>query len=149
MSEKFPKIKANIRKINKQTARRFLDEIPILKKYMNEEGREIYDEYKATVQANKKDNVSMDVNAVDELITPLVEDGHIQTAYLKYALMKNNLGKSIIQTLDDFQIASWEDFIKHCVNNQQVSNMLLEKEESEEDIWVNSKLTHFRDKGII
>jgi hypothetical protein len=67
-----------------------------------------------------------------------------------FLLKKSDLGKQILPLLGkDFKWNGYEDFVNKCLENEQIKELLLPTEQQEEDAWIENKLNHFRNKGII
>lgn len=67
-----------------------------------------------------------------------------------YLLRNSELGKQILPLLgNDFKWNGYEDFVNKCLENEQIKNLLLPPEQQEEDAWIENKLNHFREQGII
>jgi hypothetical protein len=80
----------------------------------------------------------------------------IKSEYPMYLLKNSDLGKKILPLLgQDFKWNSYEDFVNKCLENKQIKNLLLPTEQpvppeqQEEDAWIENKLNHFREQGII
>lgn len=74
----------------------------------------------------------------------------LKSEYPMYILRNSELGKQILPLLgNDFKWNGYEDFVNKCLENEQIKNLLLPPEQQEEDAWIENKLNHFREQGII
>ena len=79
----------------------------------------------------------------------------IKSEYPMFLLKKSDLGKQILPLLGkDFKWNGFEDFVNKCLQNEQIKNLLLSPqqkpiEQQDEDAWIENKLNHFREQGII
>ena len=74
----------------------------------------------------------------------------LKSEYPMFLLKQSDLGKQILPLLGkDFKWNGFEDFVNKCLKNDQIKELLLPKEQQEEDAWIENKLNHFRQQGII
>jgi hypothetical protein len=67
-----------------------------------------------------------------------------------FLLKQSDLGKQILPLLGkDFKWNGYEDFVNKCLENDQIKELLLPSEQQEEDAWIENKLNHFREQGIL
>lgn len=74
----------------------------------------------------------------------------LKSEYPMFLLKQSDLGKQILSLLGkDFKWNGYEDFINKCLENDQIKELLLPIEQQEEDAWIENKLNHFREQGIL
>ena len=77
-------------------------------------------------------------------------NAHINNEYPMFLLQQSELGKQIVPLLGkDFKWNGYEDFVNKCLENEQIKKLLLPPEQQEEDAWIENKLNHFRQQGIL
>ena len=74
----------------------------------------------------------------------------IKKEYPMFLLQQSDLGKKILPLLgSDYTWNGIDDLVSKCLENEQIVNLLMPKEQQEEDAWIENKLNHFRQQGIL
>lgn len=78
----------------------------------------------------------------------------IKSEYPMYLLRNSELGKQILSILgNNYKWNGYDNFISTCLENEDIKNLLLAEQQpaqqQQEDAWIENKLNHFREQGII